>query len=93
MEGISYGSAGAGQVADLAGLNYMIRSIFLKYNLKFTIIPPTSLKNFAVGNGAATKDVMIASWKKIDKNIEKIDSIKIDDLADAFFLAHYDVGS
>jgi hypothetical protein len=32
---------------------------------------------------------MIASWKKLDKNISDITEIKLDDLADSFFLAHY----
>ena len=31
------------------------------------------------------------SWKKMDKNISDIKDIKIDDLADAFFLSNYDV--
>ena len=90
MEGISYGSAGGGQVADLAGLNYMIRTLFVQQKDNFIIVPPTKLKSFAVGNGAADKSVMVASWKKLDKNICGISDIKIDDLADAYFLAHYE---
>lgn len=88
MEGISYGSAGGGQVADLAGLNYLIRSVIVKYG-DFTIVPPTTLKSWATGNGAADKEMMIASWKKIDTAMTDITSVKIDDCADAFFLAHY----
>ena len=94
MEGISYGSAGAGQVADLAGLNYLIREALYVKEIPFTIVPPTQLKKRAVGNGAADKDMMISSWKMIDKNISQIPEVKsgvlkVDDCADAFFLAHY----
>ena len=32
---------------------------------------------------------MIASWKKLDKNITNITEIKLDDLADSYFICHY----
>lgn len=90
MEGISYGSRGSAALADLAGLNFAIRmSLLDESNLQFNIVAPTSVKKFAVGNGGVEKDVMIASWKKLDKNISDITEIKLDDLADSFFLAHY----
>lgn len=89
MEGISYGSVGSAALADLAGLNFAIRMILFKEGIQFNILAPTTVKKFAVGNGAAEKDVMIASWKKLDKNIIDITDIKLDDLADSFFIAHY----
>lgn len=94
MEGISYGSAGAGQVADLAGLNYLIREALYIKQIPFTVVPPTQLKKSAVGNGAADKDMMVSSWKRLDRSIAEIPEvrdgkIKVDDCADAFFLAHY----
>lgn len=94
VEGISYGSAGAGQVADLAGLNYLIREALYIKGIPFIIVPPTQLKKSAVGNGAAGKDMMISSWKMLDRNISGIPEVKngvlkVDDCADAFFLAHY----
>ena len=90
MEGISYGSRGSAALADLAGLNFAIRMTILgESEMNFNIIAPTSVKKFAVGNGGVEKDVMIASWKKLDKNISNITEIKLDDLADSFFLAHY----
>ena len=88
MEGISYGSRGSSALADLAGLNFFIRYEILKNGINFKILAPTSVKKFAVGNGGVEKDVMIASWKKLDKNISDISEIKLDDLADAYFLAH-----
>lgn len=89
MEGISYGSRGSSALSDLAGLNFFIRSTILKNDIPFNIIAPTGVKKFAVGNGGVEKDVIIASWKKLDKNISNIDDIKLDDLADSYFIAHY----
>ena len=89
MEGISYGSVSGSSLADLAGLNYIIRLLLIKNNIKFTIVSPTSLKKFVCANGQAEKDVIIESWKRMDKNINDITDIKIDDLADAFFLSNY----
>ena len=90
MEGISYGSKGSSALADLAGLNFAIRMTILdESELQFNILAPTTVKKFAVGNGSVEKDVMIESWKKIDKNIANIKDIKLDDLADSFFIARY----
>lgn len=89
MEGISYGSVGSAALADLAGLNFAIRNMILKEEVQFNIIAPTSVKKFAVGNGGAEKDVMIASWKKLDNNIANISEVKVDDLADSYFIAHF----
>lgn len=89
MEGISYGSRGSSALADLAGLNFTIRMTLIREDIPFNILAPTTVKKFAVGNGAAEKDVMIASWKKLDKHIKDITDIKVDDLADSYFIAHY----
>lgn len=90
MEGISYGSVSGSSLADLAGLNHCIRMTLIDCNVDYTILAPTAVKKFAVGNGSAEKNVIIASWKKLDKNISNITEIKLDDLADAFFIAHYE---
>ena len=90
MERIRYGSKGSSALADLAGLNFAIRMTILDdSNLQFNIIAPTSVKKFAVGDGGVEKDVMIASWKKLDKNISDITEIKLDDLADSYFISHF----
>jgi Holliday junction resolvasome RuvABC endonuclease subunit len=89
MEGVSYGSLGSAALVDLAGLNFAIRMVLMEKNLEFNILAPTSVKKFAVGNGSAEKDVMIASWKKLDRNITNITDIKVDDLADSYFISHY----
>lgn len=89
MEGISYGSVGSAALADLAGLNFAIRCMLKRNNIPFTIIPPTGLKKFAVANGSADKDLMVFAWRSAQPHINKITDIKVDDLADSYFLAHY----
>lgn len=90
MEGVSYGSIGSAALVDLSGLNFAIRNILLSLPyIDFVIVSPTQNKKFATGNGAADKDLMVFSWKKIEKNIADITEIKIDDLADAYFLSNY----
>ena len=89
MEGVSYGSVGSAALVDLSFLNASLRMVMRELGIKFTIVSPTSLKKFACANGQAEKDIMIDAWKRMDYNIKDIKDIKIDDLADAYFLAHY----
>ena len=91
MEGISYGSVSGSALVDLSGLNYLIRYICMKCGIPITIVSPAGLKKFVCANGHADKEVIIESWKRMDKNINNITDIKIDDLADAFFLSNYPV--
>lgn len=89
IEGISYGS-GSGRVADLAGLNFLVRDTLIKHNIPFKIVSPMTNKKFAVGNGGCAKDVIVESFRKLHPEF-KGTSLKIDDIADAYFLAsNYD---
>ena len=88
MEGLSYGSNG--QLGDLGGLNFSIRMVLLEMGIKFVIVPPTTWKKQQLGIAGAEKDIIVKAWKNIDKNIANIDEIKLDDLADSYFLAHFD---
>ena len=91
MEGVSYGSVKGAALVDLAFLNAMIRLKLVDKKLKYFIVAPTEVKKFAVGNGSAEKSIIINSWKKLDKKTQEIpDYVKCDDLADAYFMAHYD---
>ena len=90
MEGVSYGSVGSAALVDLSGLNFAIRMILAEMNIPFQIVPPTAVKKFATGNGQAEKDIIINAWKRLDNNILNIKDIKVDDLADSYFLAHYE---
>lgn len=89
MEGISYGSVGSAALADLAGLNFAIRMMLISKGIKFRIVSPISLKVFATNNAGASKEEMSWAWKLLDKEMGDIDKIKIDDLADAYFLCRY----
>jgi Holliday junction resolvasome RuvABC endonuclease subunit len=89
MEGVSYGSVGSAALVDLSGLNFAIRNTLIDANASFTIVSPSQNKKFATGNGSADKELMVFSWLKIEKHLVNIKDIKIDDLADAFFLCHY----
>lgn len=90
MEGISYGSAGSAALVDLAGLNFAIRMLLLEKGIKFRIVSPMSLKVFATNNAGASKEEMSWAWKLLDREMNDIDKIKIDDLADAYFLCRYE---
>lgn len=85
IEGISYGSSG--DISGLSGLNYTVRYILQELNVSIRIVSPTSNKKFATGNGAADKELMAAAWMHCDPKIGETKQIKIDDLADAYFLA------
>ena len=90
MEGVSYGSVKGAALVDLSFLNAMLRMMLHDKKIKFYIVAPTEVKKFAIGNGSAEKDIIIKSWKKLDKNAQTIpDFFKCDDLADAYFMAHY----
>lgn len=87
MEGISYGSAGSAAISDLAGLNFAIRCALLSSHVPFTIVTPGALKKFATGNGSADKDLMVHSWLMCEPQLSGVSGVKIDDLADAYFLS------
>jgi len=89
IEGISYGSMSRTKsIFDLAGLNYMIRSYFVeKEGITFWIVPPSEIKKFTTGNGAANKDSMIHLFEASHSHLISIP--KIDDIADAYFMSCY----
>ena len=90
QEGISYGSSiRTKSVFDLAGLNYMIRKEFInKENIRFFISPPTHIKKFATGIGNCKKEQVIELFKMIQPELSK-NVPKVDDIADAYFMAKY----
>ena len=89
MEGVSYGSVNGAALVDLSGLNFAIRMVINELNIPLNIVSPRAVKKFAIANGAADKDVIIKAWKLLDRNISDIIDIKIDDLADSYFIARY----
>jgi len=87
IEGISYGSSSSAALADLAGLNYAVRCMLVQEGVGMRIVAPMQLKKFAVGNGAADKDMMTDAWKRCQPKMADIQEIKDDDIADAYFLS------
>lgn len=80
---------------ELCGLNYLIRNMILElklYNIKFNLLvtPPTEIKKFATGRGDADKELMLYCFKLMNKEIsDELDFIKLDDIADSYFMAQY----
>ena len=89
IEGISYGSSSSSVLSDLSGLNYVIRFMFKDLDVPYQIVAPSQLKKFAVGKGNADKDMMTDGWRKCDPSAVEIDGVKVDDVADAYFLSVY----
>lgn len=87
IEDVALGATYSRSLIDLTGLNYWIRCLLLKEGYKFETIPPTKWKKEIIGNGQATKDIIIDAWKRVT-NIE-IDYNKLDDVADSYFLSCY----
>jgi Holliday junction resolvasome RuvABC endonuclease subunit len=88
MEGISYGSTSGASIVDLAGLNFIYRSAILKNGDILVVASPMEIKKFATGNGGVDKDAMIKVWEMCE-NITVDKNAKVDDLADAYFMALY----
>ena len=88
MEGISYGSIHSAAVMDLAGLNYLIRDRMHHHTIVGTLFvtPPAEIKKFATGQGNASKELMIATFKGSYPDFELP---KIDDISDSFFMAKF----
>lgn len=92
IEGISYGSTiRTKSVFDLAGLNYMIRSAFIKDAEKgectLVVGTPGELKKFATGKGNANKELILECFDKIHYGKDMSLIPKKDDIADAYFMA------
>ena len=92
QEGISYGSrTRTKSIFDLAGLNFMIRSMVIEMSRGFKPIElivgtPGEIKKFATGNGNANKELILSCFKMI---YPELDLPKLDDIADAYFMSMF----
>lgn len=92
QEGISYGSRiRTKSIFDLAGLNFMIRSMVIEMGKGFKPVElivgtPGEIKKFATGNGNANKDLILSCFKMIYPDL---DLPKLDDIADAYFMGMF----
>lgn len=92
QEGISYGSSTRTKsIFDLAGLNFLLREMVINLSKGFKpveliVATPGEIKKFATGNGNANKDLIVELFKTIYIDL---DLPKLDDIADAYFMANY----
>ena len=89
QEGISYGSSiRTKSIFDLAGLNYLLRNVFIHCDgYVFTIATPANIKKFATGKGNAKKQMIVENFLQQHKKLSCIP--KVDDIADAYFMAQF----
>lgn len=89
QEGVSYGSSLRSKaIYDLAGINYLLRSLFINKNhFNFIISPPKNIKKFITGKGNSNKDIINKIFLKIHPEMQVIP--KVDDLADAYYMAKF----
>ena len=80
-----------GRVSDLSGLNYAIRLECIVNHIPVYPISPTAVKMQTVGNGQATKEMMVQTWLKLFPEFVPLESMKVDDLADAWALCSFPV--
>jgi Holliday junction resolvasome RuvABC endonuclease subunit len=79
LEGYSYNSTG--KVFQLGEVGGVLQLLFYKRGLSYAVVPPASLKKFAVGNPAADKEAVVKAARQ--GGIDVAD----DNQADAYFLA------
>ena len=87
IEDVAMGAMRSRSIIDLTGLNYWIRCLLMKRNIKYITIPPTQWKKDLIGNGQATKDLIVDNWKRLTRNDFHLK--KVDDIADSYFLGLY----
>lgn len=82
IEGIAFMARNSTALAQLAGLNYLLRNALFLSNIPFVIVAPTSLKKFVTGKGNGPKDnIMLEIFKRWGV------SISDNNIADAYGLA------
>jgi Holliday junction resolvasome RuvABC endonuclease subunit len=81
LEGLSFDSHDT--MRQLAGLSWLLRRQCWKADRPFVLVPPSTLKLWAVDHGKADKGVMLAAARETFPGVE----IEDDNAADAVWLA------
>lgn len=64
IEGIAFMAKNTTALAQLAGLNYLVRGMLYEEGIDFLVVAPSSLKKFITGKGNVQKDVMMLETYK-----------------------------
>lgn len=64
LEGLAYGSK-FGKVAERDALHFMIRTNLYRMKVPYSICPPTCLKRWITGSGAASKDEVLLAAARL----------------------------
>ena len=83
--------AAAGRTADLSGLNHCIRYAVRQLGVPIYAVTNNTNKMLFTGNGQATKEMMVESWKACEHDANELVKIgkSAEDLADAYSLSHF----
>lgn len=91
IEGFSF-AAKSNRLAEIAGLQYLLRERLINANIPFRIYQPTTIKKYA-GHGQYNKTEMIDQFLSTNltiaqqlKSIGEFYNKPIDDLSDAYFI-------
>lgn len=87
IEGPSFGSASLGGHEEMAWLRGHVMQRLWVAGTPFAVVPPSSLKMFATGNGSADKDAMLVAAEACTGPITGPVKPSAYDMADAFWLA------
>lgn len=74
IEGLAFMAKGTSLV-QLAGLNYLVRTLLAEFKWPFMIVFPTTLKKFITGSGKGDKDQMMMAvyknygYEALDNNV------------------------
>jgi len=93
IEGLAYAPGNTNNRAMLFGLFFVLVTSFLENEIKYKIIPPTTLKKIFTGSGKAKKPEMLENTHEIEQiTLSELTGIKIkakkfEDIIDSFALA------
>jgi len=94
LEGLAFGSKGDA-TRDLGGLFFLIvDSLRHRFGFEISVIPPTTLKKFATGNGRAKKQEMYSALpEQAILEMQYLKTKGMYDVTDAYWICSYLIDS
>lgn len=90
LEGVAMGCHSR-SIVTLSQLNGYIRCICDYLDVNYIAVPPTQWKKQMIGNGQASKDVITHCFEGLQPQFKGL-RVKVDDVADSYFLSNYAKG-